>query len=227
MPKRARKVRGALLGAAATALAVEQTLASPAGVIAKPGLDQLKHRLDQKGRTAIGQSQVLIDRAQARLVGTVLRVPPTPPAGSRPATVSGAPRQPDRPPTEAQIRGILRAAAIRHGIDPKLVLALSYWESGWDQSLVSSTGAVGLMQVEPATAQEAGPALLGRAVDITDPPDNADVGAAVLKQDLDAFRDPAMALAAYYQGATSLRAYGMFPDTQQYVDGILNLASRM
>jgi hypothetical protein len=35
------------------------------------------------------------------------------------------------------------------------------------------------------------------------------------------------ALAAYYQGPTSLRAYGMFPDTQQYVEGILDLAGRM
>ena len=125
------------------------------------------------------------------------------------------------------LRRILREAAIRHQLDPKLVLALSYWESGWDQSLVSQTGAVGLMQVEPATAQEAGPALLGRAVDINDPYDNADIGAAILRENLDAFKDPAMALAAYYQGPTSLRANEMFPDTQQYVQGILDLATRM
>ena len=36
-----------------------------------------------------------------------------------------------------------------------------------------------------------------------------------------------MALAAYYQGATSLRANGMFADTQQYVQGILDLAARI
>ena len=83
------------------------------------------------------------------------------------------------------------------------------------------------MQVEPATAQEAGPALLGRAVDIRDAYDNADVGTAVLKEDLAAFHDLTMALAAYYQGPTSLRANGMFPETQQYVQGILDLATRM
>ena len=114
-----------------------------------------------------------------------------------------------------------------HGVDPNLVLALSYWESGWDQSLVSESGAIGLMQVEPATAQEAGPSLLGRPVNVNDPYDNADVGAAILREDLDAFSNPSMALAAYYQGPSSLRAYGMLPDTQQYVDGIISLASRM
>ncbi len=107
------------------------------------------------------------------------------------------------------------------------MLALSYWESGWDQSRVSDTGAVGLMQVEPATAQEAGPALLGREVDSDNPSDNADVGVAILREDLDAFHSPQKALAAYYQGPTSVKADGMFPDTQQYVEGILDLASRM
>ena len=106
-------------------------------------------------------------------------------------------------------------------------MALSYWESGWDQTLVSSSGAVGLMQVLPATAAEAGPGLLGRPVDLNDPYDNADVGAAILREDLDNFKDPAMALAAYYQGPTSLRENGMFADTQQYVQGILDLAARM
>jgi soluble lytic murein transglycosylase-like protein len=129
--------------------------------------------------------------------------------------------------SKAVARNILREAALRHQLEPRLVLALSYWESGWDQSLVSQTGAVGLMQVEPASAQEAGPALLGRAVDINDPYDNADVGAAILRQDLEAFNNPSMALAAYYQGPSSLRANGMLPDTQQYVQGILDLASRM
>jgi soluble lytic murein transglycosylase-like protein len=125
------------------------------------------------------------------------------------------------------LRQLLREAAIRHRLDPKLVLAVSYWESGWDQSKVSETGARGLMQVQPETAQEAGPSLLGRPVDIKDPYDNADVGAAILRENFDTFKDPALALAAYYQGPTSLRDNGMFPDTQQYVQGILDLAARM
>ena len=75
-------------------------------------------------------------------------------------------------------------------------LAPSYWENGWDQSRVSETDAVGLMQVEPASAKDAGPALLGRNVDLGDPYDNADVGVAIFRQDLDVFGTPSKALAA-------------------------------
>jgi len=132
-----------------------------------------------------------------------------------------------RATTRPVVMQILKAAAVRHQLDPKLVLALAYWESGWDQSRVSATGAVGLMQVEPPTAAEAGPKLLGRPVDVTDPVDNVDVGAAILRQDLNTFGSVELALAAYYQGPTSLRNDGMFPDTQAYVDGILALASRL
>jgi len=122
---------------------------------------------------------------------------------------------------------ILKQAALRHQLDPKLVVALSYWESGWDQSKVSVTGAVGLMQVEPPTAAEAGPALLGRPVDVTDPVDNADVGSALLRQNLESFGTPELALAAYYQGPNGLRDNGMLPDTRIYVSGILALAARL
>jgi soluble lytic murein transglycosylase-like protein len=145
-----------------------------------------------------------------------------------PAILGDDPRvRPDHPYSRALVRKILVEAAARHQVDPKLVLALSFWESGWDRLRVSDTGAVGLMQVEPATATEAGPALLGREVNIDDPYDNADVGVAILGQDLQAFNSPAQALAAYYQGPTSLRVDGMYPDTQQYVEGILDLAKRM
>lgn len=153
------------------------------------------------------------------------------PTSTRPAAgrleSNGVVVRPDRETNRASVTRILKQAAIRQQVDPKLVLALAYWESGWDQSRVSITGAVGLMQVEPATAQEAGPALLGRTVDIGNPYDNADVGVAVLRANLDAFHDPALALAAYYQGPNSLRANGMLPDAQTYSQGILALATRM
>jgi soluble lytic murein transglycosylase-like protein len=142
------------------------------------------------------------------------------PDGSRPAL--GHPRR-----TRELVKQTLMEAAGRHHVDPNLVLALSYWESAWDQSKVSTSGAIGVMQIEPEVAAEAGPELLGRPVDLTDLWDNADVGAAILRQDLDAFGDPAQALAAYYQGASSLRASGPYPDTQQYVGGILALAARI
>jgi soluble lytic murein transglycosylase-like protein len=233
--KKTKTVNGALLGAAATALTVNGAIAGPLGSAAP--VSQLKHSLEKKEHAAFVQSSQMLTQAETRLVGAVVRVPASTrsaafAAGIAPITPPDAAAQPDPPrpdniSSRATARRILREAAVRHHLNPKLVLALSYWESGWDQSLVSQTGAVGLMQVEPATAQEAGPALLGRPVDITDPYDNADVGAAILRQDLNAFNNVPMALAAYYQGPSSVRANGMLPDTRQYVDGILSLVSRM
>jgi soluble lytic murein transglycosylase-like protein len=228
-------VGGALLTAAAAALTVKGTAEGALGAAAHPQLDELQHGLNATKDAAVAQSRTVLDQATARLVGAVVHAPSRPPRPAAPPSspvVGPAPgaSEPELKRgrnSRTMLRRILREAAVRHQLDPKLVLALSYWESGWDQSLVSQTGAVGLMQVEPATAQEAGPALLGRAVDIQDPYDNADVGAAILREDLDAFKDPAMALAAYYQGPSSLRANGMFPDTRQYVQGILDLAARM
>jgi soluble lytic murein transglycosylase-like protein len=251
MPTKKRKiVNGALLGAAATALTVKGALAGPAGVAAQQPLHDAGKTLGQAAGAALDGSGHALDRAQAELVRAVVGVGPVANPDARSA-LSAARRSPAAPalpstsgpsPHNAQppdvrhgagevaerrfILKLLRDAATRHGVDPRLILALSYWESGWDQSRVSVTGAVGLMQVEPATAQDAGPSLLGRTVDITDPYDNADVGVAVFREDLDSFSSPAMALAAYYQGPTSLRQYGMRPDTQQYVEGILDLASR-
>src|SRR5919204_1666503 len=87
------------------------------------------------------------------------------------------------PPASVQpARAVLENAAQRHGVDPDLVLALAWWESGWDQSRVSETGAVGLMQVQPEGADTAGPQLLGRKVDVHNPVDNADMGVALLRQ---------------------------------------------
>jgi soluble lytic murein transglycosylase-like protein len=160
-----------------------------------------------------------VDQGQPRREAAVV---PVPLIASDDARV-----RPEHPYSRALVRKILVGAAVRHQVDPKLVLALSYWESGWDQSRVSETDAIGLMQVEPASAKEAGPALLGRNVDLDDPYDNADVGVAILRQDLDVFGSPSKALAAYYQGPTSLKAHGMYLETQLYVQGILDLASRM
>jgi len=148
----------------------------------------------------------------ATLEGPVPRqAPPTPAAATAPVA--------DRPAA----RRILTFAAQHHGLKPNLVYAVSWWESGWDQTRISSTGAIGLMQIEPDTAAGAGPALLGRQVDIHDPVDNAELGAALLRQYLVEFRDGRLALAAYYQGEGATREHGVEPGSRSYVDGIVQL----
>jgi soluble lytic murein transglycosylase-like protein len=129
-------------------------------------------------------------------------------------------------PTAAQARAILVRAAHNHGLNPNFVLAVSYWESGWNQAARSYTGAVGLMQVEPYTAVWAGPALLRRRVNLNNPVDNAELGAALLRSYLDRLRDPKLALAAYYQGLSGVLRYGIYPSSRTYVDGIWRLRNQ-
>jgi soluble lytic murein transglycosylase-like protein len=128
--------------------------------------------------------------------------------------------------TPAQARAILIRAAHHHGVNPNFVLAVSYWESGWNQAARSRTGAVGLMQVEPYTAAWAGPALLHRRANLNNPVDNAELGAALLRSYLDQLHDPKLTLAAYYQGLTAVRRYGIYRSSRSYVDGIWKLRNQ-
>jgi soluble lytic murein transglycosylase-like protein len=151
--------------------------------------------------------------------GQQLTVPDRPVAqapSARPAGVRGA-----------AAKAIIIKQARRHDLNPNFALALSYWESGWNQDAVSSTGAIGLMQVEPYTGVWAGPKLLGRTVNLHDPNDNAEVGVALLRHYLDVFNgDPKLALAAYYQGETATHKHGVYKSSQSYVNGIWALRNR-
>jgi len=127
------------------------------------------------------------------------------------------------PPPAGSPQAIVVQAAQQEGVDPNLLLALSYWESGYRQEAVSSEGAVGLLQVMPQTAEQAGPQLLGRQVDLANPDDNALMGAALLKDLLNKY-DRRTALAAYYQGEPALFGGYAAPDTWSYADGVLQIA---
>src|SRR5437762_12048196 len=102
--------------------------------------------------------------------------------------------------SSAQARAILIRAARHHNLNPNFVLAVSYWESGWKQSARSRTGAVGLMQVEPYTAAWAGPRLLHRRVNLNNPVDNAQLGAAPLRSYPTQHREPKPAPALHCPG---------------------------
>ncbi len=124
------------------------------------------------------------------------------------------------------VKQVLTDAAQHQGVDPNLLLAVSFWESGWHQDRVSSEGAIGLLQVMPKTAATAGPNLLGRLVNLDDPADNAEVGAALLKDLLSKY-DRRTALAAYYQGEPALFSGRYAPDTWHYADSILALRNQI
>ena len=129
-------------------------------------------------------------------------------------------------PRPVTVHEILLRAAADQGVDSNLLLAVSFWESSWHPDAVSSEGAIGLLQVMPKTAATAGPTLLGRSVNLQDPLDNAEMGAALLKDLLNKY-GTRPALAAYYQGEGALLSGNYAWDTWSYADGILNLAGQI
>jgi LysM repeat protein len=113
---------------------------------------------------------------------------------------------------------ILRAAALRHGLDPALVQAVAWQESGWQQGAVSPAGAIGLLQLLPGTAAWVASDLVGAPLDVAgSATDNAEAGAALLAWLLALAGDEDLALAYYVQGQGSVAREGLHPETRAYV----------
>lgn len=123
-------------------------------------------------------------------------------------------------PQDSAYLPAIEAAAGKYGVDPKLVSAVAEVESGYEQGAISATGAVGVMQLMPETAESLG-------VNPYDATQNIDGGAKYLKQMLDTFDgDVRKAVAAYNAGPEAVREYGGVPpysETQQYVSSVLDL----
>ena len=103
-------------------------------------------------------------------------------------------------------------------IDPALLMAIAKVESSFNPKVVSPKGALGLMQLLPATAELVG------VRDPFNPLENLKGGALYLKRLLEEFKDLHLALAAYNAGPEKVRAYGgipPYPETQQYVKTVL------
>lgn len=110
-----------------------------------------------------------------------------------------------------------------YGVDPKLARALAWMESGFRPDVVSSAGAIGVMQLLPGTWKWVDEALLRTTTPRTYD-GNVRVGVRYLRWLLDEFGgDVRLALAGYYQGAQAVRDRGLFDDTKRYVAIILKL----
>jgi LysM repeat protein len=127
----------------------------------------------------------------------------------------------------ARVGALLTHLATEVGVDPQLVRAVAWMESGWQQGVVSPTGAVGIMQVEPYTGDWISRYLAGRHLDLHVASDNVLAGCLLLRHLLTIHggnRDAA--LAAYYQGDASIARHGLYADTKQYQRVITALIHR-
>ena len=109
-------------------------------------------------------------------------------------------------------------------LDPALIRAVIHAESGFDAKARSASGALGLMQIMPATAKELG------VDDSLDAAENIQAGSAYLKQQLQRFPNQLEhALAAYNAGPETVRQYQGVPpyaETQRYVSRVQLLLQR-
>ena len=115
----------------------------------------------------------------------------------------------------------IETAARRSGLDPALILSVVMEESGGDPEARSPKGAMGLMQLMPATARELGVA------DRTDAAQNLEGGSRYLADMLGKFAGKLeVALAAYNAGPGTVSRLGGrvpdYPETQRYVKNVLD-----
>ena len=130
-----------------------------------------------------------------------------------------------------QVRHHLREAASTNGIDYELLQALIATESGFDSGAVSPRGAIGLMQVMPATAQRfgvAGDRTGSVELKLADPRTNIRAGSRYLGYLLNLFPGQTeLALAAYNAGEGAVQKAGNrvpnFRETQNYVKTVMQL----
>ena len=127
---------------------------------------------------------------------------------------------------------IVRGHAHNYHLDPALLAAVIYQESKFEAHARSSSGAIGLMQLLPATAQGIAVHTGGsrfRVSDLDDPEINVRYGSWYLRHLLGKYRDERTALAAYNAGQDNVdhwRADGSgipFAETRHYIKGVEHL----
>ncbi len=165
-------------------------------------------------------AQVRVEAVDLAKATSIRRVTGTPSSatGTATAPVAGA-WAAALPAAGRPYANLVQQAAHRAGVDPRLLSAVAWTESGFNPRSTSPVGAQGLMQLMPQTAA-------GLGVDALDPAQALTGGATYLRQQLDAFGGRAdLALAAYNAGPTAVRKAGgvpPYPETQAYVTRVLD-----
>ena len=177
--------------------------------------------------TAIAKANGLADPSRI-FVGQRLTIPGAP-AAAKPAAARAAGMPASMAALVArrsEVGKLIAAEAERFGVPPALAKAVAWQESGWQQGVVSSAGAIGVMQLLPDTGEWVGEAMLGTRVDLNDTRQNIRAGVRLLAHYLDRYdgnRD--LVLAAYYQGQTAADRHGVFAVSRPYIVSIKLLES--
>jgi soluble lytic murein transglycosylase-like protein len=116
---------------------------------------------------------------------------------------------------------IISIISKKYNIEPSLVHAVIKVESNWDTKAISRSGAIGLMQLMPATARAMG------IENPYNPEENIEAGIRYLRHLLDRFNgDLILAIAAYNVGPRRVKKFQGIPpirETQHYVKKVLSI----
>jgi len=171
-----------------------------------------------------------LDPQGTLVAGTVIKLPAGAAAPARSGAPAPAPVVPAAAPAPTAARlgaGDVQAVASEYGVSPSLAAAIAYQESGFNNGMVSSANARGVMQVMPGTWDWVQGNLATHTLDPNSATDNVHAGVLYLRRLLqDSGGDESTAIAGYYQGLASVRNRGQFDDTQRYVANVQALRSR-
>jgi soluble lytic murein transglycosylase-like protein len=228
---------GIALGAAGTSTSTPAPAptTTPVGAYTVRAGDTLSH-LAARSRVPVRQVAWMNGLAgDAKLVaGTSLKLPTgspiAAPAVAQPAPAAPRPAAPAAPPYATGGRmtaGQVGSIAAQNGVSPSLATAVASMESGFNNSMISSASARGVMQIMPGTWDWVQRNLSTGRLDPSSPTDNVRAGSLYLGRLLrETGGNVPMAVASYYQGLGSVRSRGFYDDTRRYVDNVLALQRR-
>jgi N-acetylmuramoyl-L-alanine amidase len=222
-------------GTTGTRAAATAATAAPVGAYTVRAGDTLTHLAARSGVPVRQVAWMNGLAPDAKLVaGTSLKLPTgspiAAPAVAQPVPAAPRPAAPSAPPyaTGGRISsGQVGSIAAQTGVSPSLATAVASMESGFNNSMISSTSARGVMQIMPGTWDWVQRNLSRNRLDPSSPTDNVRAGSLYLGRLLrETGGNVPMAVAGYYQGLGSVRSRGLYDDTRRYVDNVLALQHR-
>lgn len=175
------------------------------------------------------RTTVRVDRGSGRLVRTQVIAPREVPAlevvarsaasaelvkSATPIASTGALK------ARAEVDTIVDEAARAHGVDPILARSVLQVESNYNQYALSPKGAMGLMQLMPATARQLG---VSNAFDARQ---NIEGGVRFLRYLKTKFDDERLVLAAYNAGEAAVRKHGWIPPYPETIDYVYKVGRK-
>jgi LysM repeat protein len=224
------------VGCAAIATASATTPASSGSYVVQPG-DTLSAIAARAGMSVtslaalngLNPNDYLLSGTVLQLGGSAANSSSASAAYSQPvgAAAEGPVGGPPYPTPETLSASEVGSIAAANGVPSSLADAIGWQESGFNNDLVSSAGAVGVMQILPGTWQWINSSLAPSPLSPDSAADNVRGGVLMLHSLLNSTGgNEAMAAAGYYQGLPSVLQHGLYSDTQQYVNNVMALAAQ-